>query len=427
MNAGVTMGATIERPMRLLAWHHAVIFLAALVILITRRPDAIFHAQFYAEDGRVWFADAYNLGWWHALFRAQDGYFQTFPRLAAALALAGPLALAPLALNLTALAVQALPVNLLVASRSAGWGSLRFRALLAAVYLALPNDREMMLIVTSSQWVLALCAFLVITASVPRRRIGLLAEALLLLLCGLTGPFCFFLWVIAVWPAWRRRESWRWIRCGILAACSAVQGWSLLVLDSGSRSHAALGADPALFVRILAGHIYFGSLIGANGLAANASREAFGLFACAAACGTTFVAVCFARGTAEMRLFLALTVLLLAASLVSPVAYPPPGVTRWELLARVPGIRYWFFPTLACAWSVVSGIRSRGEILRPVSSILLCLMLIGIVRDWRSPALRDLNYAEFAKRFASAPPGTVMIIPEDPAGWDMRLVKHAGR
>jgi hypothetical protein len=401
------------------------IVLFACLILISRRPDAILHAQFYAEDGRVWFADAYNLGWWHAFFRAQDGYFQTFPRLAAALALAAPLALAPLVLNLMALVMQALPIYLLVAPGSAGWGSLRFRAALAAIYLALPNDSEMMLIVTSSQWILALCAFLVITASVPRRKIGLLAEVLLLLLCGLTGPFCFFLWVVAIWPAWRWRERWRWIRCGILAVCGVVQGWSLLVLDSGSRSHAALGASPALFVRILAGQIYFGFLIGANGLAGNASREAFIIFACVAVCGTAFIAVCFVRGNAEMRLLLVLTALLLAASLVSPVAYPPPGITRWELLSRVPGIRYWFFPTLAFAWCVVSGIRSRGEILRPISSILLCLMLIGIVRDWRSPGLQDLHYAEFAKRFEGAPPGTVMIIPENPAGWELRLVKRA--
>ena len=134
--------------------------------------DAIFHAQFYAEDGHVWFADAYNLGWWHALFRAQDGYFQTLPRLAAALALLAPLSLAPLVLNIAAVAVQALPVNILVSNRSSAWGSLGFRACLAAAYLALPNSREMTISVTSSQWILALCVFLVLTASPPAGSLG---------------------------------------------------------------------------------------------------------------------------------------------------------------------------------------------------------------------------------------------------------------
>ena len=146
-----------DRQTVLRSWHRGAIFLLSCAVLITRRPDAIFHAQFWAEDGHVWFADAYNLGWWTALFRTQDGYFQTLPRLGAALALLAPIALAPLVLNLIAITVQALPVNLLLASRSSAWGSLRFRAFLACTYLALPNCREIIAIITSSQWILTLC------------------------------------------------------------------------------------------------------------------------------------------------------------------------------------------------------------------------------------------------------------------------------
>lgn len=95
------------------AWQQVVIFLLACAVVISRRPDVILHAQFYAEDAHVWFADAYNLGWWRALFNAQDGYFQTVPRLGAALALLAPMARAPLVMNAIAIAVQVLPVNLL--------------------------------------------------------------------------------------------------------------------------------------------------------------------------------------------------------------------------------------------------------------------------------------------------------------------------
>src|ERR1039457_6643827 len=103
-------------------WQHGAISLFACAILAARRPDAIFHSQFWAEDGHVWFADAYNLGWWQALFQVHTGYFQTFPRLGASLALLVPLSLAPLLLNLLAIAVRALPVNLLLSARSSAWG-----------------------------------------------------------------------------------------------------------------------------------------------------------------------------------------------------------------------------------------------------------------------------------------------------------------
>jgi len=415
------------QPAELCGWQHGAIFLFACCVLVTRRPDAIFHAQFYAEDGHVWFADAYNLGWWHTLLRAQDGYLQTLSRLTAALALLAPLALAPLVLNLTALAVEALPVSLLLSSRTTAWGSLRFRALLAAVYLVLPNCREMLLIVTSSQWILALCAFLVITASAQTTGANRVFDYFVLLLCGLSGPFCFFLAPIAVLLAWRRGEAWRWINACLLAALSLVQAYSLLVMDSGSRSHAPLGASAGLFIRMLAGHIYFGALLGGNGLSGNQSPDVLAVLICVAIGGTAVVAFCFLKSAMEMRLFLVLTGLLLMASLISPAAYPPPGVSRWELLAQVPGIRYWFFPTLAFAWCLLWGIRSRGEILKPVSILLLCLMCVGVVRDWRDAKLRDLHYTEFAQRFQAAPAGTLMTTAENPDGWNIRLIKRRSR
>jgi len=414
-----------DRQTGLRPWQHCVIFLLACAVLAARRPDAVFHAQFYAEDGHVWFADAYNLGWWHALFRAQDGYFQTFPRLAAALALLAPLALAPMVLNLAALAVQALPVNLLLWSRSSAWGSLRFRALLAVAYLALPNSREMTIAVTSSQWLLALSAFLVLAASPPAGAAERAVDLVVLALCGLTGPFCFFLLPIAALIAWRRGGHWSWIKTGVLFTLALVQAWGLLIIDAGGRSHAALGASPALFLRILGGQICFAALLGGNGLAANSSHAVFFLLAFAAIAGTSLVAFCFVHTGFEMRLFFVLTAMFLIASLISPAAYPPPGVTRWELLAEASGIRYWFFPTLACVWSVLWAARSRIQVLQAVSIVLLCAMCFGVLRDWKQPVLKDLHFAGSARSFQAAPAGTVVVLPENPPGWNIRLVKHS--
>jgi hypothetical protein len=136
------------------------------------------------------------------------------------------------------------------------------------------------------------------------------------------------------------------------------------------------------------------------------------------------MAICFFRSGLEMRLFLVLTAMLLIASLISPVAYPPASVTRWQLLAEVSGIRYWFFPTLACAWTLLWLVRSRIGALRATSAILLCVMCLGVARDWKRPALYDFHFTEFAKRFETAPAGTAVVIPENPDGWNLRLVKH---
>lgn len=406
-------------------WQQIAIFLFACAVLVTRRPDAIFHAQFWAEDGHVWFADAYNFGGWTVLFRAQDGYFQALPRLAASLALLAPLTLAPLVLNLAAIAVQALPVNLLLCARSSAWGILRFRALLAGIYLALPNCREMDAIITSSQWLLTLSAFLLLAASTPKGAARRLFDISILLLSGLTGPFCVFLAPVALFLALRRRDGWRWLQAGVLAACCLVQAWALLIVDPSGRSHyAALGASPALFARLLAAQVYLATLLGSNEFAAYSSPVLFIVLLCAAIGGTVLVAICFARSAVEMRLFLVLSALLLAVSLITPNTGAPKGVTGWELLAEGGGSRYWFFPTLAFAWSLLWGFQSRTGSLKTVSAVLLCLMCFGIIRDWRHPAFKDMHFADYAARFEAAPAGTAVTIPENPAGWTIRLVKH---
>jgi hypothetical protein len=408
-------------------WHHGVIFLIACAVIVSRRPDAIFGAQFCNEDGRVFFADAYNFGWWAALFRMYEGYLHAFPRLGAALALLVPLSLAPLALNLVAIGIQGLPVNLLLFSRSTEWGSLRFRAFLAATYLALPNTQEMSNGINQSQWHLALCAFLLLTASTPCGLAWRLFDLSILFLCGMTGPFCVFLLPIALFLAWRRHEPWRWTEAGILAAVCLVQTWGLLSGGFSGRPNYPLGASPLLLVRMLAGQVFLAALLGGNGLAAHSNPLLLIVLLCVAIGGIAIVAICFANSTSVMRLFLLFSLMLFAASLISPTAYPPAGVSSWQLLAGAPGIRYWYFPTLAFAWSILWNFRSRTRSLKAISAVLLCLMCFGIVRDWRHPAYEDMHFAEYAKRVEAAPAGAVVTIPENTKGWNLQLVKRPPR
>jgi hypothetical protein len=410
--------------MELGGWQLAIVFLFACAVVATRRPDAVFHAQFWAEDGRNFYANAYDVGWWPAIFRTYDGYFHLVPRLGASFALLAPLSSAPFVTNLIAIAVQAIPASLLLSARCAGWGGMGYRLKLAGIYLALPNSADVGYGIANSQWLLALSAFLLLVASAPRGWVSRLFDLAILIFSGLSGPFCLFLLPIAVFLAVKRRTTWRWVPVGVLAVCSLAQTWGLLVADRSGRPHSPLGASLALFTRILAGQIYFGALLGRNFLSGQTGSAVFAVLACAAVAGTVLVAVCSLRSGLEMKLFLVLTAMIFIASLSSPTAYPPPGVSRWELLANVPGIRYWFFPTLAFAWSVLWAAHCRVESLRLFSVVLLCLMCFGVIRDWRQPALKDLQFSQYAKSFGAAPPGTVMIIPENPVGWEIRLVKH---
>ena len=56
-----------------------VILLAALLAIFSRQPGTLLRPQFFAEDGWVWYQQAYNLGWFRPLFITQAGYLQTLP------------------------------------------------------------------------------------------------------------------------------------------------------------------------------------------------------------------------------------------------------------------------------------------------------------------------------------------------------------
>lgn len=427
MNASAALSRATEKPSRLLAWHHLPIFLAACAILVSRRPDAILHAQFYAEDGHVWFADAYNRGWWRALVYAQDGYFQTFPRLGAALALLAPMALAPLVTNLIAMAAQALPVNLLLSSRSSLWGSLRFRAGLAWLYVALPVSTEIGNGITESQWLLALSAFLLLVSEAPRSKAGRWLELAFLALSGVSGPFCIFLFPFAVYLAWADGGSRRRTHAAVLATCSLLQAFSLLILDAHIRPHYPLGASFTMFIRMLGGNVFLGAVLGRTWLAILPGPGIFLLLFSAVVAGLTVAALCFRRAPLPMRLFLTLAALLLTASLVSPAAYPSAGTTVWQMLARVSGGRYWFYPALAFAWSLLYGLRGFSKVSKILPAFLLGLMCFCAVLGWREPAFEASHFPEYVKGFEAAPAGSVVVIPENPQGWNIRLVKRAGR
>ena len=401
-------------------WYLAAISGAAAVIFL-RQPDALLHAQFFAEDGRYWFADAYNAGWLPSLFRSQDGYFQTLPRLAAALALLVPLRLAPLVMNLCGLLVQILPVPLLLSNRLSGLGRLPLRAMLALIYLALPNCSELNVSIEEAQWHLALVACLVLLAGAPVTRAWKIFDISVLLLCGLTGPFAILLLPIAALQLWRRRDALERWALVILLGTAALQTYALLLTH---RDRWPLGASFEGLIRILAGQIFLGSLLGPNSLGV---RETLPFLVAVVIVGVLVTTYCFVSASHEWKLLLLFCFMVLAAALRRP--FTPglaQGFTSWDGLAWSPGIRYWFLPMLAFTWTVAWYLlgEPRRRFRRIIGVALMAVMLIGVVRDWRIPPRKDFHFAAYAEAFNASPRGTVATIPINPPGWTMQLVKR---
>jgi hypothetical protein len=398
---------------------HLLTFLMAFAIVFSRRPDALLHAQFYGEDGAIWFAQAYNWGPWKALFWIYNGYLHMFPRLIAAGALLGPFRHAPLIENLAALALQAIPANILLSRRSATWGPVRFRAVLAGLYLVLPNIGVMVGTITESQWVLALCAFLLLVAVPPRSTRERAFDLSIFVLCILTGPFCIVLLPVVLLSFLRNRTKWNRLNSLTFFVGSLIQTGALTLHDS-SRYRPTLGAGADLFLQVLGGQIYLGTLFGSNMLSVSLKFTTL-LFVTSIG---TFVVLAACSMSPVMRRFNYFSAALLAASLASPIVYPVAGASAWEILAKTPGAHYWFFPSLAFGWSIAWCLRSRNQVVQIVAASMAFLMIVGVIRDFRYPAFQDDRFADYAHRLDEAPKNTVIVIPQNPPGWKLKLIKH---
>ncbi len=420
-----TARQAIVRPLerwqnsRLLVWLFTLAIVAAIV---SRRPDAVFHAQFWAEDGAVWFANGYNFGVLPALLRSSNGYFQTFPRLAAAVALAFPLRDAPLAMNLLAIGVQALPPMFLLTHRCAHLGGLRVRLLMGFLLLAVPTLFEVHANVTNSAFFLALLAFLVFVAKPPETTAWRIFDIGAVSLSGATGPFAVFLLPVGALVFWIRRRRWTGILLGIESCAAAVQAITIL-RTAGVRAHAPLGATPTLLVRIVGGQVIVSPLLGLKFLVVHAA--AANLICAFAFVGAVLVLVyVFRAAPLELKLFNIFSISILAAALKLPLA----SLTdpQWPLLL-LPGFggRYWLIPVVSLLWAYVWMLgNQRPAAVRAVAAILVAAALCTGVASWRYNAFVDLDFSRYAREFQQAPVGQDFTIPINPGGWTMVLRKH---
>jgi hypothetical protein len=394
---------------------------AAAVAVVLRRPDVLSNAQFYAEDGAIWYADAYNLGGLHALTITAGGYFNSLQRLVAAFSLLFPLRYAPLVMNVFGIIIQVLPVFFLLSSRCVNWWPLEIRLLQAAIYVAIPNSSEIHVVLTNAPFHFALLAFLVATATPPLNWQWKIFDAVVLVICPLSGPFCIVLLPLVVVFWWLRRQRWSLIVAAILAPLVALQGAVLLLKGYAGRAPAELGATPMLFLRILAGQVYVGAIHGRNQFALRAHPA---LILVVLLLGSSVVAYCLWTASLELRLFILFGLLLFAASLSKPLISGSRPL--WELLAGDAGSRYWFLPTLALLWSLLwCAVQQYSQPFRIFGIVALVAMLNGVVRDWKYRPYKDEHFQEYVNRFEAAPTGSVIEIPIFPDGVIVRLKKKS--
>jgi hypothetical protein len=425
------------------------VVLAALLVL--RRPDAFFNAQFWAEDGLVFFADDVLAGGWASLLHPYAGYLHVVPRLVAALADPLPPAYVPLFYDACAIAIAA-ACCALFASVSYRFliASDPIRVALCVLFAVAPFADELVGTISNVQWYLSLGALLLVVApGRPRFTLRTVATAVIVLLCCLSAPQTVLFVPLAAWLAVKRRGIGA-VPCFALIAGVAAQ----VAMFLSQRASVAGGFDAVQVATATAvafsTRVVMSTMIGSADALQLAAAAPF--VAPIAAAAVVCVIFALVRKDRPRAVHAAIVAGLIVAALVLAMSFRGTAALFASFAHMSPrGERYFLLPT--CLFLVLAGIAidgARGRARAFLAGAALLLVGVGTAHNVRVTPFADDRWAEYAPRVAAwraadtahlrarhlaipINPGLELQLPEESAigrntakYWENRLVQRTG-
>lgn len=430
---------------RTLLYIHIIMFLLAFVLIISRRPDAILNPQFWAEDGSVFYAHAYNNGIVNSLLLPYAGYLHAVPRLTAAFSMLFSLKLAPLIFNLVAIIIQILPVNFLISSRfSKLIPNINYRISISFLYLVLPGCYEINANITNAQWHLALLIFMAIIVQSSRFLVNLF-DILLIFIGGLTGPFSIIIIPIIPFLICSKKllnknalsNTLLYTKIFVIIVTAIIQIFVITTDKIGQKRTSGIISGFLSFnivptiSNILTNQLFLPSILGTK-ITDQITYNLFKtlpesvymlLITTVVIIGIITLAYLLVKSPVALKLFIIFAALIPITAIVLRF----PNITTFVSVGS--GGRYWFNLILALAlgivWISYQIYKEKNHILNKlVVTIILLIMSVGIISDWRHPAYIDFKFAKYVDTFTELPSGNKMIIPINPMSWSMELIKH---
>lgn len=215
------------------SWKQFLLTAAVLAILAARVPLLWSTGEFVAEDGWVFFADAWNHSFPGSLLLPYAGYFHFVPRLLAELCSGLPLVQQPYAYAAIGLALNAaiLAAFYLPAFRRIVPSDLT-RAGLALLLALAPNAQNLGLLL-GLHWYLAFGLALILIAPTPATITGKVLVVLATVLCVWSSPSTFVLAPFALLALWRQRDPASRLKFGVMLGALAIVAAFVVLMRTG--------------------------------------------------------------------------------------------------------------------------------------------------------------------------------------------------
>lgn len=210
----------INRDTPLMRWG---VLLVVIAVMVLRKPEFLYYPRFWAEEGRDYFAFAYNNPFWKNYLYPQFGYYTLYNSLATSLAVLFPLEVAPLVTTYCAFAVQAATSAFVLWSRNSLLDTMP-KKIVMALSIQLSSYCAIWLSTIGVQYFLCVITYMILlhdTADYSRRRDIL--YRVMLTLNGLTGVLSCFMTPVFLLKAIRTRSRQFALYTAILAVSSVIQ------------------------------------------------------------------------------------------------------------------------------------------------------------------------------------------------------------
>ncbi|HLN80902.1 MAG TPA: hypothetical protein VK392_06895, partial [Thermoanaerobaculia bacterium] len=227
-----------------------VTLLICAAILAARRPAQIRNPQFWAEDGKIFFAQAYTYGA-GALVRTFAGFLHTVNRIVNAVAQWADPAWAP-----AIFVAAAFVLTLYVAARTqSSRFPLRPHVGYALAVVLVPDTFEILLFLVNVDRILAAALLLVLVSRDARRWWQHAHDVAAVSVLGLTGPYSVFFAPLFLWRALQRRTRASVVLAILATGCGLTQGVLIGLHQAGKLQDggfAAMGAGEVVPAKLLA-------------------------------------------------------------------------------------------------------------------------------------------------------------------------------
>ena len=400
------IGAWLDR----VTWPQLVII--GLVVLIARRPESLFAAEFTWEEANAFYVPTFFFDPVAQLTQTWGGTLQLVPRLGYLALRAVPVLWAPLAENLLSF-IAVLGVAVFVASDrlASAVPDRRVRLALAASVLLLTAQRDVMGALMNVQWYGGLWLAVLPIASTPVTALGRWMERALIALVALTGPFSLLLAPVYLWRLRSRRQPHDIWLAAIVLLGGFVQIFAILATgraEVAEQRPAELAFVTfwlhATIVPVIGERL--GNAVGDSGVPAAI------LFVGGATLVASLVLTAWrSLPAAALPLVYGGVVIGLSGIAVHAGAnvWPPGAYERYFLVAAV-----------LVAVIVVAGVVRRSRL----AAALAVLLAIGIVSDFRLEAHPAQGWPEAYRCIGSPEP---CVVPIWPSGYDVHWPGGGGR